>query len=29
MSRTTTPSGLIYDDITVGSGDAAAICQTV
>jgi FKBP-type peptidyl-prolyl cis-trans isomerase FkpA len=29
MSRTTTPSGLIYDDITVGSGDAAAIGQTV
>ena len=29
MSRTTTPSGLIYDDITVGSGDAAALGQTV
>jgi FKBP-type peptidyl-prolyl cis-trans isomerase FkpA len=29
MSRTTTPSGLIYDDITVGSGDAPAIGQTV
>jgi len=29
MSQTTTPSGLIYDDITVGSGDAAALGQTV
>lgn len=29
MSQTTTPSGLIYDDVTVGSGDAAAIGQTV
>lgn len=29
MSQTTTPSGLIYDDITVGSGDAAVLGQTV
>lgn len=29
MSQTTTSSGLIYDDITVGSGDAAALGQTV
>ena len=29
MSQTTAPSGLIYDDITVGSGDAAALGQTV
>jgi FKBP-type peptidyl-prolyl cis-trans isomerase FkpA len=29
MSLITTSSGLTYDDITVGSGDAAAIGQTV
>lgn len=29
MSQTTTPSGLIYDDITVGSGDVAVLGQTV
>lgn len=29
MSQTTTPSGLIYDDITVGGGDAATLGQTV
>ena len=29
MSQTTTPSGLIYEDVTVGKGDAAALGQTV
>jgi FKBP-type peptidyl-prolyl cis-trans isomerase FkpA len=29
MSQTTTSSGLIYDDVTMGSGDAAALGQTV
>lgn len=29
MSQTTTASGLIYEDVTVGSGPAAAIGQTV
>ncbi|MBK6629569.1 MAG: FKBP-type peptidyl-prolyl cis-trans isomerase [Betaproteobacteria bacterium] len=29
MSQTTTPSGLIYEDVTVGSGTAAALGQTV
>jgi FKBP-type peptidyl-prolyl cis-trans isomerase FkpA len=29
MSQTTTSSGLIYDDVTMGSGDVAALGQTV
>lgn len=29
MSQTTTASGLIYEDVTVGSGPAATIGQTV
>lgn len=29
MSQTTTPSGLIYEDVVVGSGDAAALDKTV
>lgn len=29
MSQTTTPSGLIYDDVTAGSGEAAERGQTV
>ena len=29
MSQTTTSSGLIYDDVAVGSGEAAARGQTV
>lgn len=29
MSQTTTPSGLIYDDVTVGSGEEAVRGRTV
>jgi FKBP-type peptidyl-prolyl cis-trans isomerase FkpA len=29
MSQTTTPSGLIYEDVTVGGGVVAALGQTV
>mgnify|MGYP006384484191 CR=1 FL=1 len=29
MSQTTTPSGLIFEDVNVGSGVAAALGQTV
>jgi len=29
MSQTTTPSGLIYEDVTLGSGAVAALGQTV
>lgn len=29
MSQTTTPSGLIYEDVIEGSGDAATLGQTV
>ena len=29
MSQTTTPSGLIFEDVSVGSGVAAALGQTV
>ncbi len=29
MSQTTTASGLIYEDVTLGSGDAAVAGQTV
>ena len=29
MSQTTTPSGLICEDVTIGSGVAAGLGQTV
>ena len=29
MNQTTTPSGLVYEDVVVGGGEAAALGQTV